>query len=75
MRLLGLAEIVELHRLVVDASGGSHGIRDLGTLESAVAQPRMSFGGQDLYPTIVAKAAALGASLVQNHPLSMATNE
>ncbi len=68
MRLLSLAEVVELHRQVVHSSGGSHGIRDLGILESAVAQPRMSFDGQDLYPTLVEKAAALGSSLVQNHP-------
>ena len=44
------------------------GIRDLGALESAVAQPRMTFSGEDLYPTIVEKAASLGFSLLMNHP-------
>jgi death on curing protein len=44
------------------------GIRDLGALESAIAQPRMTFGGEDLYPTIVDKASALGFSIVMNHP-------
>ncbi len=44
------------------------GIRDLGALESAVAQPRMTFGGSDLYIDIAAKAAALCLSLIQNHP-------
>lgn len=68
MRYLSLAEVTELHRLVIEAFGGSHGIRDLGALESALAQPRMSFGGEDLYPTVVEKAAALGFTLVQNHP-------
>ena len=68
MRHLTLAEVVELHRLVIEASGGSHGIRDLSALKSAVSQPRMSFGGEDLYPTIVEKAAALCFSLVKNHP-------
>jgi death on curing protein len=68
MRYLSLAEVTELHRLVIEASGGSHGIRDLGALESAVAQPRMTFGGEDLYPSPVEKAAALGFSLVLNHP-------
>lgn len=68
MRYLGLAEVTELHRLVVDATGGSHGIRDLGALESAIAQPRMAFGGEDLYPTLIEKAAALGFALVMNHP-------
>jgi death on curing protein len=68
MRYLGLAEVVELHRLVINSSGGSHGVRDLGALESALAQPRMSFGGEDLYPSLVEKAAALCFSLVKNHP-------
>lgn len=44
------------------------GIHDLGALESAVAQPRMTFNGEELYPTIVEKASALGFSLIQNHP-------
>jgi death-on-curing protein len=68
MRYIGLAEVVELHRRVIEASGGSHGVRDLGAIESAVAQPRMSFGGDDLYPGVVEKAAALCFSLVKNHP-------
>lgn len=68
MYLLSLEEVTELHRLVVDASGGSHGIRDQGALEAAIAQPLLSFGGQDLYPTLIEKAAAMGSSLVQNHP-------
>lgn len=68
MRYLSFAEVVELHRLVIEASGGSHGLRDLGSLESAIAQPRMSFAGEDLYPSLVEKAAALCFSLVKNHP-------
>ena len=43
MRFLHLAEVVELHRLLVETTGGSPGIRGLGALESALAQPRMSF--------------------------------
>lgn len=68
MRHLGLAEVIALHRLVIETSGGAHGIRDLGGLEAAIAQPRMTFGGDDLYPTLQEKAAALGFSLVKNHP-------
>lgn len=68
MRHLRLAEVIDLHRRVIEVSGGSHGLRDLGALESAVAQPRMTFGGEELYPTVVEKAAALGFTLVQNHP-------
>ena len=67
MRYLSLGEVLELHRLVVEQAGGAAGLRDLGALESAVAQPRATFGGADLYPTLAAKAAALGYSLALNH--------
>ena len=50
------------------ASGGAVGIHSLEGLESALAQPRMTFGGQELHPTIADKASALGFSLVNNHP-------
>lgn len=68
MRFLTLDEVMELHRLAIPQSGGSPGIRDRGLLESALAQPEMTFGGQELYPTLAEKAAALGYSLVMNHP-------
>lgn len=68
MRYLTLGEILEMYRRVMQQSGGAVGIHDFGSLESAIAQPRMTFGGKELYPTIVEKAAALGFSLMQNHP-------
>jgi death-on-curing protein len=68
MRHLTLGEVVELHRRLVAESGGAAGIRDLGLLESALAQPGATFAGTDLHPTLVDKAAALGFSLVANHP-------
>jgi len=68
MRYLTLGEVVELHRRIIQATGGAAGIRDLGPLDSAIAQPKATFGGVDLYPTLVEKAAALCFSLVQNHP-------
>lgn len=68
IRYLLLAEVLELHRSVIEQWGGASGIRDLGALESALAQPRQSFGGQDLYPDLTSKAAALCFSLVLNHP-------
>jgi len=68
MRFLSLDEVLELHEKVLARSGGSAGVRDQNALESAVAQPRMSFGGQDLYPTLAEKAAALSFSLINNHP-------
>ena len=68
MRYLALAEVVQLHRRLLEATGGAPGIRDLGALESAIAQPKATFGGVDLYPALVEKAAALCVSLVQGHP-------
>jgi len=68
MRYLTLNEVLDLYQQVMEQSGGAVGIRDLNALESAVAQPRMTFGGEELYPTVVEKASALGFSLVMNHP-------
>jgi death-on-curing protein len=68
MRWLQLAELLELHRRLIEQSGGMQGLRDLGLLEASLALPRQSFAGTDLYPGVVAKAAALGFSLIQNHP-------
>ena len=68
MRYLTLSEALDLHRRVIGQSGGALGVLNLGALESALAQPRMTFDGEELYPTIVDKAAALGHSLIQNHP-------
>jgi len=68
MRYLALAEVVDLHRRLLEATGGAAGIRDLGALESALAQPKMTLAGSDLYPTLAEKAAALCFSLVGNHP-------
>ena len=67
-RYLSLGEVVELHRLVVAQAGGAAGLRDLGALESAVAQPRATFAGTELYPSLAEKAAALAYSLALNHP-------
>ena len=67
-RYLTIEEVIDLQRRIIEMAGGAHGIRDENTLDSAVAQPRMAFGGQDLYATIVEKAAAIAFSLVMNHP-------
>ena len=67
MRYLTLGEVVELHQRLLASTGGAPGIRDLGLLESALAQPKATFDGADLHPTLVDKAAALGFALVANH--------
>lgn len=68
MHYLTLNQVLELHERVLAQSGGSTGIRDIGSLESAIAQPRMTFSGKELYSAIEEKAAALGFSIIQNHP-------
>ena len=68
MRYLTLNEVLRLYQAVIEQSGGTPGIRDLNALESALAQPRQTFAGQDLYSSLVDKAATLGFSLLQNHP-------
>jgi hypothetical protein len=57
IRYLTLEDVLELHRLALEQSGGLAGVQELGRLESAVAQPQMTFGGQELYPSLAEKAA------------------
>ena len=68
MRYLTLSAVLEVHRQVMAQSGGAEGLMHLPALESALAQPQMTFGGADLYPTLVDKAAVLGYALIKNHP-------
>jgi death-on-curing protein len=68
MHYLTLNQVLEVHERILAQTGGGTGIRDIGGLESAVAQPKMTFGGEELYPSIVEKAAAVGFSIIQNHP-------
>jgi len=68
VRHVSLTQVLRLHEGIIDSSGGAHGVRDLGALESCLAQPRQSFDGSELYPTLEEKAGALCFSLVSNHP-------
>ena len=62
-------QILTLHLHLIQATGGSEGIRDEGLLESALESPFQSFGGKELYPSIQAKAARLCYGLVKNHAM------
>ena len=61
-------QILRLHKNLIDKFGGVDGIRDEKLFDSAISSPFQTFGGQDLYPTLVEKAARLCYSLVKNHP-------
>lgn len=55
MRYLSIAEVLETYQRVMQQSGGLVGIRDLGGLESAIAQPYMTFDGNERYPSLAEK--------------------
>jgi death-on-curing protein len=65
---LSLAQALHLHALQTARFGGSRRLRDRGALEAAVGRPQATFGGEDLYEDVAAKAAALAHSVIQNHP-------
>ncbi len=65
---ISIDQVEALQESQIEAYGGLGRIRDRGALESAVARPARTFGGEDLYPDVAAKAAALMHSLVMNHP-------
>lgn len=67
IQFIALEEIIAIHDSMIEEYGGSFGIRDLGLLQSALARPQSSFGGEDLYPTLFEKAAALFHALLFNH--------
>jgi death-on-curing protein len=68
MRYLTLNELLTLHRRIMLQAGAASVVLNPDLLESSLAVPRMTFGGQELYPTVADKAAALAYSLVLNHP-------
>ncbi len=67
MNYLTPQNVIQIHFEIVEATGGLQGLRDLGLLESAVLRPQATFGGQELYPDLNIKAAALVHSLLLNH--------
>jgi death-on-curing protein len=61
-------QVLFIHSRIIDATGGAHGLRDIGLLLSAVSRPRATFKGKDLYTDVFHKAAAVMESLAVNHP-------
>ena len=68
MIILTVLEVAELHEKLITATGGSAGTRDAGLLESAVLGCYQTFGGEDLYPSAVEKAARMAFAICKNHP-------
>lgn len=67
MKKLSKKQILMLHTQLIQQTGGSEGVRDYNLRDSALETPFQSFGGDELYPTIQAKAARLGYGLIKNH--------
>ena len=67
MKKLSKKQILMLHTQLIQQTAGSEGVRDYNLLDSALETPFQSFGGDELYPTIQAKAARLGYGLIKNH--------
>lgn len=68
MKILSKRQILMLHEELIKIFGGLHGIRDENLLDSALFAPFQTFDRQDLYPSIIEKAARLGYGIVKNHP-------
>lgn len=66
--MIDIREVEIIHSLLIEKFGGSKGIRDKSLLESALSRPFATFGGIDLYPTAIEKAAAIIESILINHP-------
>ena len=67
-RFLTKEYVTVIHADQINKYGGGPGLRDVGLLESALAQPRATFGGEWLHPTLFDMAAAYLFHLVENHP-------
>ena len=70
MIVLTKEQVILLHKLIYDRFGGSYGVRDEGLLDSALAAPMQTFGGQDLYETDLDKILQLAFGLIRNHPFA-----
>jgi len=63
-----VSDVILIHTEMIELFGGRDGVRDYFLLDSALERPKATFGGEDLYPSIFGKAAALIQSLILNHP-------
>ena len=68
MKTISLEQLLQIHALVADSTGGSTGLRDLGRLEAAIATQTQNVFDEELYPSTVEKAAAIIRGIVADHP-------
>ena len=68
IRFLNKEIVIAFHKDQIEQYGGKVGIRDETLLESALAQPEASFGGEYVHKDLFHMAAAYGYHICQNHP-------
>ncbi len=68
MRYFDIEELLLLHHVIIEEFGGSHGVRDEGRLQSALAAPAQDVFGKELYPSVFEKAAVYVRSIIADHP-------
>ena len=61
-------QVLSIHEMMIKATGGSGGVRDMSLLQSAVNAPFQAFGGKEVYPSLLSKASAMCRSVISNHP-------
>lgn len=70
MKLLSLEHLLEIHAIIINETGGSDGLRDLGRLEAAIATQTQNVFGEELYSSAYEKAAAIIRGIIADHPFS-----
>lgn len=65
---LTIKQVIKMHSSLIAKTGGTDGVRDIALLDSALESPFQTFGSEDIYPSLLQKAARLGFSIVSNHP-------
>lgn len=68
MKLLTVEDLLYVHSFLINETGGSGGVRDVGRLEAVVASQTQSVFGEELYPNVVYKSAAVIRGIIQDHP-------
>ena len=68
MRYLTKEQLLLIHSMVIDETGGAHGVRDYGAILGLESLPRQSAFGKELYPTLFPKAAIYARSIISGHP-------
>lgn len=68
MKYLTKEQILLIHSLVIDETGGMHGVRDLGAIIGLEDTPKQKVFGKELYPTPFLKAAVYARNIIMYHP-------